>query len=75
MPVTNSSYVIDAHAQADGTHYVLVMHTDSTGFQHRRHFAIPSGEGDTEVQAIMAKQAAALDVSLAEAEAEQLIGS
>lgn len=75
MPVVSSTYAIDAHTQANGGHYVREVHTDNTGRVHEAFYLLPSGQGATEAQAFLDARAASLDVQLAEAEAEALIGS
>jgi len=72
MPIISSTYVIDAHVQADGGHYVRETLTDSTGRVHHYHYHLPAGQGDAEVVAIMAAHEASLNVQLAEAEAERV---
>lgn len=74
MPVSTSSYVIDAHAQADGGRYVMETHIDTTGRIHNVHYKLPAGAGTTEADAFLAQRAEAINTVLAEAEAEALIG-
>lgn len=75
MPIVSSSYTIDSHEQRDGSRYVRESMTDNTGRVHEMQYQLPAGQGATEAQAFLAQHVAALDVMLAEAEAESLIGN
>ena len=75
MPIVSSSYAIDAHQQQDGGRYVRETHTDNTGKVYDGIiYRLPAGAGTTEADAFLAQHAASLDVQLAEAESEALIG-
>ena len=75
MPIISSTYTIDAHAQADGSHRVTETHTWDTGDPQTVIEYGPIQTGGFDLQAIADARATRLEVSAAEAEAEQIIGS
>ena len=72
MSIVSSSYTVDAVADAYGRRIVHEAHTDSTGRVHRwSYLAAP----DADMDAILAQHASATAAQLAEAEANELMGS
>jgi len=74
MAITSSTFVIDAHAQKDGSRYVKETHTDSEGRTQHTLYKLPAGQGDAEAQAKMTARIAYLNDQLAAQEFEELIG-
>jgi len=73
MPIVSSDYVIDAHAQANGSHYVTETFTSSDGRVITQQYLLPAGQGATEAQALLDAREAQVNTSLAEQEAESVI--
>lgn len=65
MPVSNSTYVVEAHAQIDGRRYVRETHTDGTGTQHVVDYLAAVG---TDYAAVLVVHAQQLEQQLADAE-------
>lgn len=72
MPVQSSSYVADAHAQIDGRRYVTETHTLTAGEPVIVQYLAAVG---ADYAGIMAARVPSINASLAEAEAEQIIGA
>lgn len=73
MAIVSSSYVAEAHTQADGRRYVRETHTDSAGEVHVVEYLAPAAWGDAEYAATMNARAAAMAGALAEAEFERIL--
>ena len=71
MPVTNSSYVLDGHTQADGRIYVTETHTLSVGNPMVIMYLAAVG---ADYNAIMNARVAGINEQLAEEEADKEIG-
>lgn len=70
MSIVSSTFILDAHTQADGRKYVQEVHTDSTGAVHTFNYLAAVGENYT---AIMTARAAQLEIDLAEREAQEVL--
>lgn len=70
----SSTYTVDAHAQADGSHYVLEHHTDVANRVHQvgPWLAAP-GTVDADIAAVVTARAAQIDAFLADTEAAALL--
>lgn len=75
MAIVSSSFVVDAHTQADGSRWVKETHVDSEGRIQHSLYKLPAGQGATEAQARMDGRIAYLNEQLAEAEAEAILGA
>jgi len=73
MPITSSQYAIDAHAQANGSHYVTETYTSSDGRVITQKYLLPAGQGATEAQVLLDAREAGLNTLLAQQEAESVI--
>jgi len=74
MPIISSTYTIDAHAQANGSHWCVERHTVSDGrIITVGPYLLPAGQGDTEAQARATANAAAWDAQLAEEEFGEIV--
>lgn len=70
MSIVSSTFILDAHTQADGRKYVQEVHTDSTGTVHTFNYLAQVGEN---YAAVMAARAVQLEIDLAEREAEEIV--
>lgn len=69
----SSSYIVDAHTQADGRRYVTEAFVDDAGGAHSKMYLAPAGWAAAEYEAHLAAAAARIDEQLAEAEFDQLL--
>lgn len=72
MAIVSSTFVLDAHAQANGSHWCKEIHTDSEGRVQHIMYRLPAGQGTTEATANMNARVAYLNEQLAIAEAEAI---
>lgn len=72
MPVSSTSYMVDAHAQADGRRYVRETHTLTAGASVNVTYLAPVG---ADYAAIAAERAAAIDEQLASVEFEEILSN
>ncbi len=73
MPIVSSTHTVDAHTQQGGGRYVIERHTDDAGKVHQvGPWLAPPG---FDVQARVTARAAQIDVQLADAEAQALLGA
>ncbi len=73
MAIISSSYVTDQHAQQGGGRWTVETHTDSDG---KKYTVGPYlWDGITDRDTLLSARAASLAESLAEAEAESIIGA
>ena len=70
MSITTSNYYVDAHAQADGRKYVREVHVDSTGKEHIINYL---ASVNADYTSLLNSHKVALESSLAEQEAEELL--
>jgi hypothetical protein len=68
MSIVSSTYEMDA-----GRH-VVERHTDSDGKQYMQTYFAPAAWGTTEIEAKLAEHATQISESLAEGEADQILG-
>ena len=73
MPVVSSNHAIDAHAQANGSHYVTETFTSSDGRVIAQQYLLPAGLGAIEAQVLLDAREAGLNTLLAQQEAESVI--
>lgn len=74
MGIASSQFVLDSHAQADGSRYCKELHTDTTGRVYVvGPYKLPAGQGDAEAQVRLDARAVKLAASLAGTEFDDVL--